>query len=133
MAILGKNSVSPVTELNPNALPKAAIRWQPAAITRIVHNTPRVTSFWFKPREKFAFSAGQHVDIRLTAPDGTVLEHYTSEVAGRGMEYEALAAEEIIASGRIDGDVLPIDETVAIMGTLDEVRAQIGLRYPGEG
>ena len=30
------------------------------------------------------------------------------------------------------GDLLTIDETVAIMGTLDTIREQIGLRYPGE-
>jgi cytoskeletal protein CcmA (bactofilin family) len=48
------------------------------------------------------------------------------------MQFQALHAEKLVAEGRIEGDVLPIDETVQIMGTLDEVRAQIGLRYPGE-
>jgi predicted dehydrogenase len=70
--------------------------------------------------------------FRVRTPDGEVLETYASEVEGRGMQYQALYAEELVAAGRIDGDLLPIDETVAIMGTLDEVRAQIGLRYPGE-
>ncbi|MBN9155408.1 MAG: Gfo/Idh/MocA family oxidoreductase [Microbacterium sp.] len=70
--------------------------------------------------------------FRLTRPDGTVVEEYTSDVAAGGKQYQALAAQELVAAGRIDGDILPIDETVAIMGTLDEVRAQIGLRYPGE-
>jgi hypothetical protein len=55
-----------------------------------------------------------------------------SQIAGRGMQYQALAAERILAEGRTDSDILPIDETVAIMGTLDEIRAQIGVRYPGE-
>ena len=71
--------------------------------------------------------------FRLVAPDGAVLESYESHIQGRGMQFQALAAERYVASGANDSDIQPIDETVAIMGTLDEVRRQIGLRYPGEG
>lgn len=70
--------------------------------------------------------------FRVTAPDGTVREEYRSDIAGRGMQYQALAAEEVVASGRLDSGELPLDETVAIMGTLDDVRRQIGVVYPGE-
>ena len=70
--------------------------------------------------------------FRLIDPAGTVLEHYVSEVAGRGMQFQAEELERIIASGALAGDILPPAETVAIMGTLDEIRRQIGLRYPGE-
>lgn len=72
------------------------------------------------------------VSFRVVAPDGTVLEEYNSDVAGRGMQYQALAAERYVAEGKTDSDVLSIDETVAIMSTLDEVRDLIGVRYPGE-
>ena len=68
----------------------------------------------------------------MTRPDGTVVEDYVSQIDGRGMQYQAIAAERILAEGRTDSDILPIDETVAIMGTLDEIRTQIGVRYPGE-
>ena len=70
--------------------------------------------------------------FRVTATDGTVLEEYESQVAGRGMEYQAAAAERFVAEGTLDSDRLPIAESVAIMGTLDEIRQQIGVRYPGE-
>ena len=70
--------------------------------------------------------------FRMVAPDGTVQESYESSVEGRGMQYQAIAAERYVAAGRTDSDILPIDETVAIMRTLDEVRRQIGLRYPSE-
>ncbi|WP_345751114.1 Gfo/Idh/MocA family protein [Microbacterium rhizophilus] len=68
----------------------------------------------------------------VTAPDGTVLERYESHVEGRGMQYQALAAERFVAEGRLEGRELPIAESVAIMGTLDEIRRQIGVAYPGE-
>jgi predicted dehydrogenase len=70
--------------------------------------------------------------FRLTAPDGTVIEDYVSRVEGRGMQFQALAAERIIAEGRRDSDILPIDESVAIMAALDGIRAQIGVRYPAD-
>ncbi|OCG74373.1 Gfo/Idh/MocA family protein [Microbacterium sediminis] len=70
--------------------------------------------------------------FRLRAPDGTVLETYESRVQGRGMQYEALAAEKLVAEGNLAGDILPIDQTVEIMGALDEIRRQIGLVYPTE-
>ncbi|GAA5207777.1 Gfo/Idh/MocA family protein [Microbacterium kyungheense] len=70
--------------------------------------------------------------FRVVAPDGRVLEEYRSDIEGRGMQYQALAAERIIAAGGTDSEELPIDETVAIMATLDEIRSLIGVRYPGE-
>ncbi|UYO96168.1 Gfo/Idh/MocA family oxidoreductase [Microbacterium sp. M28] len=71
--------------------------------------------------------------FRLVAPDGTVRESYESAIDGRGMQYQALAAERLVATGTPEGDILPIAESVAIMATLDEIRAQIGVRYPNEG
>ena len=68
--------------------------------------------------------------FRLTAPDGAVLEEYTSVVEGRGMQYQALYAEQLLADGRRDGDLLPFDESVAIMRVLDDIRAQRGVVYP---
>ncbi len=66
------------------------------------------------------------------AADGTVVEEFRSEVTGRGMHFQAEAVERLVAEGNLRGDLLTIDETVAIMGTLDTIREQIGLRYPGE-
>jgi len=71
--------------------------------------------------------------FRVIAPDGTILEDYVSHNDGRGMQFQALAAERFIAEGRTDSDLLGIDETVAIMQTLDDIRALIGVRYPQEG
>lgn len=70
--------------------------------------------------------------FRVVLPDGTVHEEYSSDIEGRGMQFEALAAERLVAEGNLAGDLLPIAESVAIMGVLDEIRSQIGVRYPGE-
>lgn len=70
--------------------------------------------------------------FRVVRHDGTVVEEHVSTIEGRGMQFEAFEAERLVAEGRRTGEILPIDETVAIMGTLDEIRRQIGLSYPGE-
>jgi len=72
------------------------------------------------------------VSFDLIGPDDVVIEHFDGSVQGRGMQYEAAEIERIIRSGEIAGAVLPPAESVAIMGTLDEIRRQIGLHYPGE-
>jgi predicted dehydrogenase len=70
--------------------------------------------------------------FRLTDSAGEILEEFHTPAQGRGMQYQALYAEKLLAEGRTDSDILPIEETVAILATLDEVRAQIGVSYPGE-
>ena len=51
---------------------------------------------------------------------------------GNGYNYEAVEVMNCLRSGKIESDVMPLDETLAIMGTLDQIRAQWGLRYPME-
>lgn len=70
--------------------------------------------------------------FRVTRPDGEVVEEYTSRIDGRGMQFQALAAERIVASGDLTGGELPATESVAIMRLLDDIRAQIGVHYPKE-
>lgn len=59
-----------------------------------------------------------------------IAERYESRVEGRGMHYQAAELERLVADGTLAGAILPPEESVAIMATLDEVRALIGLRYP---
>lgn len=61
-----------------------------------------------------------------------VVETFESSVTNRGMQYQAWEAERLISAGSIAGEILPPAETVSIIETLDEVRRQIGLEYPGE-
>ncbi|KFF59102.1 oxidoreductase [Cryobacterium sp. MLB-32] len=70
--------------------------------------------------------------FRVLNSRNEVIETYVSEVAGRGMHCEATEVERLILAGKTTGEILSPAESVAIMETLDAVRAQIGLRYPGE-
>lgn len=59
-----------------------------------------------------------------------LLETFDEAVATKGMHFQALELERRVAGQA--PTTLAIDESVAIMGVLDEVRRIIGLRYPGE-
>ena len=58
------------------------------------------------------------------------IERFESAVDGRGMQYQAAEMERRIAGQ--EAASLPLDETVAIMGLLDEVRRQVGVRYAAD-
>lgn len=63
---------------------------------------------------------------------GAAVASFASDVPGRGMQFQADEIERLIAARQLSGDILSLTESVAIMATMDQVRAQIGLRYPGE-
>ena len=70
--------------------------------------------------------------FRVYDNDDIVLETFDGSVAGRGMQFQAEEAERLIKGGLIASQIMPPSQSVDIMAILDEVRRQIGLRYPGE-
>lgn len=70
---------------------------------------------------------------RLTVQrDGQPAETIALPYQGNGYHYEAAEAMRCLRAGEIESPVLPHAETLVIMQTLDALRAQWGLRYPGE-
>lgn len=57
---------------------------------------------------------------------------YTFELEGNGYNYEAVEVADCVEAGKIESDVMPLDETLALMETMDKMRAQWGLVYPFE-
>ncbi len=53
-------------------------------------------------------------------------------IEGNGFNYEAQEVADCLAAGKLESDVLPLDETLSIMKTMDTLRAQWGLKYPME-
>ena len=49
-----------------------------------------------------------------------------------GMEYEAAEVMSCLRQGKIESDLMPLDETMSIISCLDKIRGQWGLTYPGE-
>lgn len=71
--------------------------------------------------------------FRVYDNDNNVVETFDGAVSGRGMQYQAAEAERLITAGKTAGTIMPPSQSVQIMETLDDIRRQIGLRYPQEG
>lgn len=53
-------------------------------------------------------------------------------VMGNGYNYEAVEVMRCLRQGELESPSMTLDESLAIMRTMDGIRAQWGLRYPGE-
>lgn len=49
---------------------------------------------------------------------------------GNGYTHEAMEVMRCLRAGALESPVMPLDETIALMKTLDAIRAQWGLTYP---
>lgn len=69
--------------------------------------------------------------MRMVLNDGTVTE-YPNTYSGHGLREQAEVFKQLVISGALESEILTWKDTVDIMKTLDEVRQQIGLKYPFE-
>ena len=61
-----------------------------------------------------------------------VVEDFNEPYQHGGKQYEYWEVERCVAAGLTESPRMTLDETVIIHETMDAVRAQIGLRYPGD-
>jgi len=69
--------------------------------------------------------------MRVIMHDGTTTE-YLNDYKGHGLREQAKEFERVVRSGEMSSPILTPDESIEIMGSLDEIRRQIGLIYPSE-
>lgn len=71
--------------------------------------------------------------VRLVSRTGvTVTDEPPALVGHHGLAHEAAHFAQLVADGFTESPRLPLDETVAIMEVLDQIRGQVKVRYPGE-
>ena len=71
--------------------------------------------------------------LTLTANDGRRLVREVDPITGHlGMSFEAAHAATLIADGATESPLLPLDETISVLRTIDGIRRQVGVRFPGE-
>ncbi|WP_230878519.1 Gfo/Idh/MocA family protein [Planomonospora sp. ID67723] len=59
-------------------------------------------------------------------------ETFRVPYAGNGMNHEAAEAMRCLREGLLESPLVPWQATLDVMGLMDEVRAQAGVRFPGE-
>ena len=72
------------------------------------------------------------VPERMTIRRGRATEEYCEPKQASGFEYEIAEACRCIREGLLESPILSHEETIAIMETMDTLRAQWGVRYPME-
>lgn len=106
--------------------------WQNARIVGIVPRTPRIKSFMLQPEQPFGHRPGQHIDIRLTAPDGyQAMRSYSIASAA-----DASGIVELAIDLLDDGEVSPFFHEVAALGDDIELRGPLGGHFvwsPADG
>ena len=97
-------------------------QWRTAQITEIIPETPRVKSFRLLVQGFTKFRAGQHLDIRLTAPDGYQARRSYS-IASPPEEQNNI---QLLVERMPQGEVSPFMHDVLQLGDEIEVRGPIG-------
>lgn len=108
------------------------LEWRMAKIERIEARTPRLKSYWLRFAEPFAFRAGQHVDVRLTAEDGYQAQRSYSIASAP----DSGGLIELMIEKLETGEVSPFFHDTVVVGDEIELRGPIGGHFvwsPEEG
>jgi predicted dehydrogenase len=75
------------------------------------------------------FWSGEVVTLSKPGKDDNVMQF---PFVGNGYNYEAAEVAKCLRAGKLESDTMPLDESIEIMHTMDTIRAEWGLVYPGE-
>ena len=98
------------------------LRWQIATVEAMHQETPRAKSFTFRLPQWVRHRAGQHYDLRLTAPDGYQAERSYSIAS----QPEREGVVDLTIERIDDGEVSPYMHDVVVVGDHLELRGPIG-------
>ena len=71
-----------------------------------------------------------HAPDHLVVGAAGVTERIEVPWEGEGLRFQAVEVHRCVRAGLTESPVMPLDETLALAGTLDAVRAEVGLAYP---
>jgi predicted dehydrogenase len=100
-----------------------SVRVTPHAIATLTGTEGRIEIHedWHKPE-----------GFTLRRRDGSTEVYDFSLTEGNGYQYEAMHVMACLRDGKTESDIMPLDETLALMRTLDTIRAQWGLEYDAD-
>ncbi len=99
-----------------------ALQWQLATVTKITCETPKVKSFTLQLPGWMRHRAGQHYDVRLTAPDGYRAQRSYSIASAPERDGEIDLTVELVEGGEVSTFL----HEVVVAGDRIEARGPIG-------
>jgi len=76
--------------------------------------------------------AFMHCPQHLVVTTMAGAELIEAPMEGNGLHHQVLEVHQCVRAGLPESPAMPISESLALATTMDAIRAQIGLRYPGE-
>ena len=76
--------------------------------------------------------AFMHCPESLTITTSTGVERRDTPIVGQGLRYQVGEVHRCLRSGALESPAIPHSETLSLAATMDRMREQIGVRYPGE-
>ncbi len=103
------------------ALLYSAMNAETPQVAEIIGQKGRIVipQFW-SPREAYLYIGGE------------LIESFKGDHEGEGYQFEIAAVQEDIRNGRLENELMPLHESIAIAEVMDELRSQWGLVYPFE-
>ena len=115
-------SDTPNADVPANRAPRSNRGWQVARVQSVLTETRTVKSFALLPDVWHPFRAGQHIDVRLTAPNGYQAQRSYSIASAPERQGELEITIELLD----DGEVSPYFHEVVEVGDEIEIRGPIG-------
>jgi len=103
------------------ALLYSAMNAETPQVAEIIGQRGRIAipQFW-SPREAYLYI------------DGKLEESFKGDHMGEGYQFEIAVVQDDIRNGRLENELMPLDESIAVAEVMDELRRQWGLVYPFE-
>jgi hypothetical protein len=76
--------------------------------------------------------AFMHCPSFLTVTSGGGSERIEASYEGNGLRFEIEEVHRCLSEGLLESPTMPLDESLDLAATLDAIRAQLGVVYPGE-
>ena len=83
-----------------------------------------------KGKESVERDRGEHGVAAEEKEEGKGVEEHECPIPGHGMFWEADEVARALQEGRKEGGALGWEESTVMMGVMDEVRRQVGVKYP---
>ena len=123
-----------LTETGVDETLSAILRWKTAhglLNTSQKAKTPTTASInGTKARIEIPHNFYQPNEVNLIYPDGTHLHSRPEAVAG--LAYEAAEFARLLAINAEESNLMTHADSISIMRIMDEMRAQVGVKYPGD-